>query len=341
MALTLQHCPIVDFIAFTGMTVLIRGIPFRAWDAGMDSLTPDVGKYQRSRATSSWFHVMLRLWIGLYMSGSCATEPIVWLKTDLPPGIIIAGPEQGKGYRDQLVAAVLHELPEYPITILHVPLVREIQMMESEGAYCSIDLLKTPDREVFMRFTSPIGYILPAVLVVRSEDKDRYDRYLDANHMISLQTLLQVDFGVFGIAVRRTFGKIPDSIIGQTIARNPGKVAQIYEESATTTLFKMLTAHHIDAMLAYPVEQIYLSAQSGHADNYYAYPIVEIPKLVAIRFECTKQAVTDGIFAELDGQAKSVVLQRTFQLGYERWLPPYLLPLYRARLKDNNQDAGF
>jgi len=34
-------------------------------------------------------------------------------------------------------------------------------------------------------------------------------------------------------------------------------------------------------------------------------------------------------------------LQRTFQLGYERWLPPYLLPLYRARLKDNNQDAGF
>jgi len=40
---------------------------------------------------------------------------------------------------------------------------------------------------------------------------------------------------------------------------------------------------------------------------------------------------------DLEAQAKSADLQRTFQQAYERWLPPYLLSNYRARLTDNTQ----
>jgi len=337
MSLSIEHSLIADAIALTGIMVLTYAMARSAW-AGSK---PGMSRYQRPWAARLLLRAMLMLSIGLTMPGSYAAEPVIWLETNLPPGVIVDGPELGHGYLDQLIAAVLHDLPEYQIKVTQVPLVRELQMLKIGGSYCSIDLLKTPEREAFLRFTSPVGYFLPAVLVVRAEDKSHYDHYLDANHMISLETLLQVDPGVFGMAVRRTFGKIPDSIIAQAIAKNPGKVAQIYEEGATATLFKMLTAHHIDALLAYPAEQIYLSGQSGHTDSYYAYPIVEFPKLAAMRFDCTKLAVTDGIFAKLDAQAKSPALQRTFQLGYERWLPPYLLPLYRARLKDDTQGASF
>jgi len=323
MSLSTAHGLIVGAFALTGIAVLT-------------CITAGGARAARARLCAAFL-----LSIGLTMWGSCAAEPVAWLETNLPPGVIVEGPELGQGYLDQLIAAVLHDLPQYQIKITEVPLVRELQMLKMGGSYCSIDLLKIPERETFLRFTSPVGYFLPAVLVVRAEDKNHYDRYADANHMISLETLLQVDPGVFGMAVRRTFGKIPDSILARAIAKNPRKIAQIYEEGGTATLLRMLTAHHIDALLAYPTEQVFLAAQSGHTDAYYAYPIVESPKLVAMRFDCTKQAVTDDIFTALDAKAKSTAFQRAFQLGYERWLPPYLLPLYRARLIDGPQTSSF
>lgn len=284
---------------------------------------------------------MIALWMGSCVPMHCAAEPIVWFSTVKPPGIFAEGPEQGHGYLDQLISYVLHTLPQYQVTVSQVPLTRELQVMKKGGAYCSLDPLKTPERETFLRFTAPYGYILPPVLVVRAEDKNHFDRYVDANRMLSLERLMQVDPGMFGVAARRTFGKIPDSIVAQALVRNPARITQVYEENGTETLFKMLTAHHIDAMMAYPVEQVYRSVQVDHADHYYAYPLVESQKLVTMRFDCTLQAQTDGIFTALDEQAKSPPLQHAFQSAYERWLPSYLLPLYRARLKDSTQAASF
>jgi len=276
---------------------------------------------------------MIALIIGSCVPTYCAAGPIIWFKLTLPPGVIVTGPEQGRGYTDQLIVAVLHNLPQYTVTMTSFPLARELQMMKEGGPYCASDLLKTPERENFLRFTAPFGYVLPLGLVVRVEDKDIYDRLVDEHHMINLERLMRTP-GVLGVVAHRTYGKMPDSVISEVLTSNPGKIMQVYEDNGTATLFKMLSAHHINALLAFPMEQVYLSVQSAHADRYYAYPIVESQELLPMRFSCVNQAATDDIFASLDAQAKSAALQHTFQRAYEQWLPPYLVPTYRARLKE-------
>ena len=151
---------------------------------------------------------------------------------------------------------------------------------------------------------------------------------------------MRVDSGVLGVGVRRTYGEALDRVIAQVLAAKPGKIQQVYGENTMVTLFKMLAAHHINALLAFPVEEVYLSEQLAPGEHYYTYPIVESQKLVPVRFSCTRQKSTDALFADLEIQAKSTALRRDTQLGYERWLPPYLLPMYRARLNEVRAAGG-
>ncbi len=264
----------------------------------------------------------------------CQAEPIVWFKLSQPPAVITDGPAAGHGYIDERVDAVLHDLPQFQVTITPIPPVRELQTMESGGAYCTSDLLKTPQREAFLRFTAPVGYVLPVGLVIRAEDKRLYDRYTDAKHMISLRQLTRDQRGVLGIGMHRSYGAPADAVIAQALAQNPGSLAPVSGDNNTATLFKMLAARHIDAVLALPVEQVYFARQTGSHQRYYSYSLVESPRLLPMLFSCTRHPATDHLFAALQVQAKSPALQNIAQLAYERWLPPYLLPLYRARLSE-------
>jgi len=152
---------------------------FGIW-AGLSSMYLRRGSL--AAATYPWpvFHsfgrAVIALMIGSCVPIDCAAGPVIWFKLTMPPGVIARGPEQGQGYTDQLVAAVLHNLPQYPVTITSVPIARELQMMKEGGPYCASDLLKTPERENFLRFTGPYGYVLPIGLVVRAEDRGLYDR---------------------------------------------------------------------------------------------------------------------------------------------------------------------
>jgi len=320
--------------------------PYRsAIDLAMLTTSPIVGLARRARARAgaeniAWFRRAIRVMLmGLCLPAFCAAEPVIWFKQNLPPSMIVEGPK-GLGYGDQIVDYVLHNLPQYQVTFTEVPHVREEQTMKRGGAYCTRDFMKSADRDAFLRFTVPVGFVLPVGLIVRTEDKARYDRYADANHTIHLERLLSSDPGTLGVAALRKYGTAADNLIAQVRATQARKISIVYEDGGTATLLKMLDAHHIDEMLAYPTEETYLSAELGTRGHFYFYPIAEAPLLVSVRFSCTKQATTDGIFSGLDIQAKSAASQNVFQADYERWLPPYLLPLYRTRLKDDSKIPG-
>jgi len=258
---------------------------------------------------------------------------IAWITQDSPPGNITEGPDQGRGYGDQTVAAVLKNLARYEVARVNVPLVRELQMMKKGGDYCTRDLMQSKERQSFLRFTPAMGYVLPVGLVVRASDTHRFDHYADANHVLHLANLLNRDGVVLGVARLRRFGAVTDAVLAQVSAEHPEQIAQIYENNGTATLFKMLQARHVDAVLAYPTEETYLAAQNGNAESYYVYPIAESAPLIPVNFSCTLTQGTDAFFADLGHEAQRATVQDLFQSGYERWLPPYLLPLYRERLK--------
>lgn len=256
-------------------------------------------------------------------------EPLVWLKQNLPPATITEGPNEGQGYVDQLVDYALGKLRRHKVTIEKVPLVRELEMMKQGGAYCTRDFLATPEREAFLRFTAPVGRILPVVLIVRTADRARYDRLRDADGLIGLDTLGKQAGLVFGVTAKRTYGARADAVLKRIAAESAGRIAPVYGQNVSSTLFRMLQAERVDAFLAYPTEAMYISRDES---AYYTYPIAESRDLVTLSFSCTRDARTDAAFADLDALARTTELQKTFQAAYERWLPPYLVPVYRSRL---------
>jgi len=336
MSLSILHHSAIDLVIL--MTLQIAGMALSTL-AFACVLSFRTTKYNAAKIAGFRREIGI-LFIGLCLPAFCAAEPIVWFEQNLPPSIITEGSSKGQGYGDQIINFVLHNLPQYQVALTEVPHVREEETMKRGGTYCTRDFMESTDRDAFLRFTAPVGYVLPVGLIVRVEDTARYDRYADANHTIRLESLLSSDPGTLGVAALRKYGAATDNVIAQVRAKQARKISIIYEDNGTATLLKMLDAHHIDEMLAYPTEETYLSTQLGMRGHYYFYPIAESPVLVSVRFSCTKQAATDGIFSDLDIQAKSVASQNVFQADYERWLPPYLLSLYRTRLKDDSKIPG-
>jgi len=267
-------------------------------------------------------------------------DPIIWLGHDAPPADIAFGPDQGQGYGDALIDATLHALSRYEIRRQEVPVVREVQLMVQGPADCSRDLMRTSDREDALRFTAPFGYVLPVGLIIRTSDQARIAPYLTDAQTVSLRALMRGGGFVLGLAQRRHYGNTIDPVIASAQAAAPNRMISVYEDNGTDTLVKMLGAHHIDAVLAYPSEAYYLARRTQAPDQYHAYALTEAPPLISTRFSCTRNSATDSVFAALEAQARSAPVRNINQSNYERWLPPNLLPLYRERLKHPELSAN-
>ncbi len=266
-------------------------------------------------------------------AGKVWADPILWIVHAMPPANIVEGPDKGQGYGDVVVDAALNSLSQYDIVRTEAPAVRELQMMLQGPADCTRDLMQSAKREESIRFTAPFGYVLPVGLFVRTGDQARFTSYLTSGQTVSLQALMHGSSIVLGLAERRRYGDAIDKIVAQVRVAYPGRTVAVYEDNSTVTLMKMLAAHHIDALLAYPAEEYYLAGQLGTPDQYHAYTLAEAPPLVSVRFSCNRNPSTDGIFADLQAQASAPAVRAAYQARYERWLPPNLLPLYQERLK--------
>jgi uncharacterized protein (TIGR02285 family) len=310
-------------------------------DAGYRHAGGRAGPLARHRCgAGAWAVVLFILLLAWGTPGEVRADPIVWITHNMPPANIVDGPDKGQGYGDAAVATALSALTRYDIVHAEAPSVRELQMMVQGPADCTRDLMQSAAREQAIRFTAPFGYVLPVGLVVRADDQARFAPYLAGGQTISLRALMRDSGVVLGIAERRRYGDAIDKIVADARAAYPGHTVAVYEDNATVTLLKMLAAHHIDALLAYPTEEYYLAGQLGRRDQYRAYTLTDAPPLISARFSCNRKPSTDGIFLDLQAQAGTPAVRVAYQRVYERWLPPNLLPLYRERLKHPELSAN-
>lgn len=260
---------------------------------------------------------------------SACAENITWLSADFPPLAMFDKDAKDLGYTNLLLKHVQQALPQHRIHEELLPWPRVLFVAKKGGAYCSAMAAQTPERESYLRFTAPYGYVYPVGLVTRAEDQDQFKRFLNKGGEVRLRDLLEQNDLRAGVAGSRTYGTKLDDMLRPLVQSNARQVIQVSQDNSTKSLITMLQKKRFDYTLAYPGEAVY---HDSTLTTLHFYPIAENSALLAGRFSCTKGPQTDQTFAELNKLATSFQEDSALTASYERWLPPYLIKPYRQRL---------
>ncbi len=273
------------------------------------------------------------LLIGLIgLSNTAQADTIIWLGAEFPPMYMTQGPYAHQGYINALFSYLQQALPQHDFSEQVVPWARAMHMAEKGGPYCMIAALKTPEREVFLRFSEPYGYFMPLGVVILQEQAKLLSPYLNPAGHVELERLLDNRRIRPGIASGRSYGDKLDKLLQKTYAADSNHLAKVHQGESTRTLFAMLEHQRIDYTFGYPTEITYFSA--NHQQLRF-YPIVGNDDLLPGRFSCTRDQITDQVFANIEHTLKSKGHQQVFKTNYERWLPDYLHPHYRQLLQQH------
>ncbi len=256
-------------------------------------------------------------------------DSITWLSADFPPLAIPGASDAQQGYMDKLLQHVQRALPQHRIQEEVLPWPRVLFTIQNGGPYCTAMAAQTPEREAYLRFTSPYGYVYPVGVVIRTKDRAAFSRYLNQDGELRLQDLLRNDVLSVGVAGKRSYGATLDAVLKPLLDNNAKQIRPVHQDNSTKSLLNMLQKKRFDYTLAYAPEVVYYDEKM---ELLHFYPIAGNSALQAGRFSCTKSPQTDRVFKDLGSLAVASRNSAALAEVYERWLPPYLLKSYRQRV---------
>lgn len=274
--------------------------------------------------------VLGTLLCGLLGSAPAYADKVVWLSAEFPPLSMPGNPQSEQGYMDNLLRQVQLKMPQHHVQQEIVPWPRALLMAQRGGAYCTALAVQTPEREAFLRFTSPYGYVYPVGVVIRARDAALFKPLLNKEGELNLELALRNTSLTLGVAGSRSYGTMLDNTLAPLIAAAPTHIKQIRNDNSTKSLLAMLQRSRFDYTLAYPSEMVYYSGSSQDAMRFY--PVAGNSDLLPGRFSCTRTPLTDRIFEDLSRLAIAQRSNPNINEAYERWLPHYLIKTYRLRL---------
>jgi uncharacterized protein (TIGR02285 family) len=271
------------------------------------------------------------LLLGVFAALCAVADPVNWVGTDLPPMTMSQGEHERQGYIDDIYKYLVEAMPQHSLQEEIVPLSRVMHMAQRGGPTCMSILFQTPEREAFLRFTSPYGYLYPIGVVMRASDQGQFAQYITKSGNFTLDKALQDARMKLGVASGRSYGAKIDSLVKPMVAASAGNIHQIFQVDSTNVLLNMLGRQRFDYMFAFPSEVEFFA---GPSNGLRFYPIEGNSELLPGRFSCTKSQETDRVFADVSRLVHDRKVQPVFIAAYERWLPQYLIKPYRQRLRE-------
>jgi uncharacterized protein (TIGR02285 family) len=288
--------------------------------------------------TMARFNIRLgALLLGIFAAFSAVADPVTWVGTELAPMTMPQGEHAREGYIDHLYKYLVEAMPQHSLQEEIVPLPRVMFMAQRGGPICMSILFQTSEREAFLRFTPPYGYLYPIGVVTRASDQSQFAPYITKSGNFMLDKALQDTRLGLGVASGRSYGAKIDSLVKPLAAANAGNIQQIFQDESTKVLLAMLGRQRFDYMFAFPSEVEFFA---GPSNGLRFYPIEGNSELLPGRFSCTKSAETDRVFADVSRLVQTRKVQPIFMAAYERWLPKYLIKPYRQRLQELQATAS-
>ena len=236
-------------------------------------------------------------------------EPITWISTEMAPMAMPVGERAGEGYVDQIYKYLSDALPQHSLKEEVVPLPRVLFMAQRGGGICTSLLFQTPEREAYLRFTPPYGYLYPIGVVTRGSDQSQFAAYISKAGNFMLDKALQEGRLALGVAGGRSYGSKIDSLVKPLVDAGAKNVQRVFQDEPTKVLLAMLERQRFDFMFAFPSEIEYFT---GPSNGLRFFPIEGNSDLLPGRFSCTKSPETDRIFGDLTRLVQTRSIQPTF-----------------------------
>jgi len=263
-----------------------------------------------------------------YPSSSLAKDTITWLSIDFPPLRITKGEQKGEGIGDLAVDFLQERLPEYHHNSIEVNLKRLFFTLKKDKKTCTIGIIKTAKREEYLYFSIPT-LIRPGLsIVIRRKDMKTFG---DPNK-ISLAELIKNRDLKLSIDSKRSYTKPIDTILERHKAQNNVFIRDGYD--LTTGFLKMLSKGHIDYIIEYPSQVIYISRELDLDNRFYTIGLEEAPSYTVSHVVCPKTEWGKQVIQKVNiilEQGRPTHQYRSF---IERWVDEGRIKEFREAYKE-------
>ncbi len=247
-------------------------------------------------------------------------EMVMWNEMNFAPHFILDGPYKGMGFGDKVIPILINAFPEYTHKRFTGNTALMLERSKNGEHVCTINFIKTAEREKTVQFSLPYIFVLPNGLIIREEDKGKFDKYIDSEGKISLAALLETSDMKFGVSGKTAYGKGVDPIIVAN-KDNPNVVAR-FGKDLTEGLLQMLDLQRIDYMLTYPDMRGFLTKKLNIKSKLRYIPVVEMPKdyLLEAHVGCAKNTWGQELIAKIDNLIINTDLIEKTAGYYSYWL---------------------
>ncbi len=271
------------------------------------------------------------LFIHFFAVSASAANSITWMEADAPPFFIHNGPLKGQGYEDLVTDILEEQLPLYDYDIVIANIARHYYNFQHGEKVCTVGFYKTPEREEFAYFSIPSFFTLPTVLIVKKDNHTKFG----GQKVVTLDTLLNNEDVIVGIAKDRSYGRYVDEVIaGHKEQKN---IVELAKQDLAQAFFKMLLADRIDALLGLPEEAMYMAEQMGARDEIMTLTIAENQKGYDGWLSYVACSKNDWGKEAIDNINRVLLQQRPtdrYRAAYERWLDESSQEHYRKLYED-------
>lgn len=267
------------------------------------------------------------------------SKEVNWYRAIFPPVTIPDGKDEGKGFFDQVMNAVIKELPEYSHRH-HIANFKRIMMDLKEGENsCCPSLYKTKEREEFIEFSIPAVVVLPNGIITTWGNQSKLEPYVDQDGKIQLSKLLADQTLRLGISNGRLYSGGIDEILSQY--RGAKNVTIQSGEDVFYGLMFMMYSGRLDYIIGYPTEAGYHARNDPRFREFVYYPIQESSVAFTLgHIGCSKTESGKEIIDRVNLILMENRQTDAFLRYYESWLDKSTKSLYRSTAQEYFQSEG-
>jgi len=281
----------------------------------------------------SVFRSVVTLWILLCLHPfSVYAAKLVWYKSDTPPGYILSGPYQNKGYMDLKFNLFREEMKVYS-HVVRVGNIKRIIVDIAKKNAVGESLLKKPEREKTIEFSVPHSVAFPHVIIIPKDRSEKLQPYLTADGTVMLEKLITESDLKLLIAIGRSY----TGIIDEMLKKYPDHKNIITRGSSTKLLegiLKMILVSRGDYTIAYPQETYYHAKLMDKGGDFVSFPIEGMPKYVLVYAGVPKNEWGTKILNELNPVILKHRNTQKIREYEEAWMDENMKVLFRKYMDE-------
>ncbi|BCM86215.1 transporter substrate-binding domain-containing protein [Methylobacterium indicum] len=264
--------------------------------------------------------------VALALTGPVRAEgkQITWSVFGAAPYTIVDGENRDNGISDRIRRLLTSRLTDYSHFTLIVPFPRVLASLKSGEEWCFVGGVKTPERESFAAFSRPVAMFYPLRIVVRAEDRARFE----ALGPLSLKNLLTEHRSLRTSVLRdRAIAPAADALFRQY---PPGQTYSEFGEA-----FRMLLNGRLDYLVEFSSIAAYHARALGAPDAFVGLPFAEENRQpVFPRVMCAGTPWGREVVARIDAVLAEERASPAYRGIVEAWTAEVDLPRIRAVYDD-------